>query len=124
MYKPVFVLGVLLALTLCASAGDIVLKPLDSKAKLQPVGLVIIQGASIPTDRYVALAQAIQIASPFALYVGLPSYPMDAAIPVGLLFDGPVNRVLASLASAGLPSTAKVFFAGHSLGMLHLFYCR
>ena len=51
-----------------------------------------VQGAQCPTQAYVALAKAIQLASPLQLYISIPAFPLDVAEPAVL--NSGMSRVL------------------------------
>lgn len=105
-------------LLLCAalfyvSQSEIILQPPLDKVGMPEVGLVLVQGVSIDAKMYIPLATAIQTLAPYAVYVGMPEFPLDLPIPP--VIDGPVLNVTTSLRNAGL-TAPKLFYAGHSLG--------
>ena len=75
-------------------SDDVILKPV--KTGPQDVALVVIQGAYIKPDQYKPLAAAIQAASEFTLWIGIPEFPMDLAEP--LVLSSAISRVLKSMA--------------------------
>ena len=92
-------------------SDDVILKPI--KKGSQEVALVVIQGAYIKPDQYKPLAAAIQAASEFTLWIGIPKFPMDLAEP--LVLSSAISRVLKSMAEQGM-NTSSIFYSGHSLG--------
>ena len=109
--KSPLALALLLGLAL---AGDVILPPADTSKT--HIGLVLIQGASVPADRYAPLAKAIQdeLAADYSLFVGLPSFLLDTPDP--LTISGDVDGVLSELHKQGLQADAPLFVGGHSLG--------
>lgn len=102
-------------LVVIAAADDLILKPV--KEGNDEVALIFIQGAQIRPDQYTPLAKAIQAASEYKLWVGIPEFWLDTAEPIVLA--GGIKRIMASLVDAGMKATS-VFFAGHSLGGIML----
>ena len=90
--------------------GDTIIRPPPGKVG-QVVGMVMIQGAQIPTARYEPLAQALVEAVPFPLSIALPGF--IANLPEPLQIASCVSRAVKYLA---LPQGAPIFAAGHSLG--------
>lgn len=115
---PVLAIAALLLLAaapLCLTGGgDLVLKPLKSNATAEQVGVVVIQGAQITPDKYLPLIKQLQNISKYSLWVGVPEFPLDTPEPLAM--PGAVKRILASMQSAGMPKTSKLFFVAHSLG--------
>eukprot|EP00300_Choanocystis_sp_HF-7_P001351 c11092_g1_i2.p1 GENE.c11092_g1_i2~~c11092_g1_i2.p1 ORF type:complete len:597 (+),score=103.96 c11092_g1_i2:1-1791(+) len=97
-----------------ALAGDLILNPTRSSG--QPAGLIWIQGAQVPTDRYTPLLQAVQNASQLRLWVGLPSSPLDTPNPETL--PKAISQILDQMYTAGLPKDAILLYGGHSLGSI------
>jgi pimeloyl-ACP methyl ester carboxylesterase len=94
---------------------DIVIPPLSGKVG-DDVVLYYIQGANIATKEYTALATQVQKLASFPLWIAIPQMTDNvAAIPVPGIGGG-VTRINKLLATAGMPPTAPVFYAGHSLG--------
>lgn len=104
----------IVALTLGFASGMTVLKPLDGKGGLVNASLVIVQGAQIDADAYIPLAQQIQTQFPFNLWVALPVFPNNLALPFEI--DAKMNESMQALAGAGAPADAKLIALGHSLG--------
>ena len=109
-------LWLLVGLTLWVSmpmvlSNDVILKPV--KTGPQEVALIVIQGADIKPDQYEPLAAAIQAASVFTLWIGIPEFPLDLAEP--LVLSSAISRVLKSMANQGM-NASSVFYSGHSLG--------
>jgi len=77
---------------------------------------MLIQGADIKPEAYIPLAKEIQLLASSALqvWVGIPEFIKDSANP--LVLDKGIERVLESLTSQGMSSTASLVTAGHSLG--------
>ncbi len=95
-----------------ALAGDVILKPLTTGPA--EIALVMIQGAKIPAAQYIALAQAIQAAAEFPVWVGIPDFALN--VPEPLVIGSGISRVLKALHNQGMNKSAKLFFTGHSLG--------
>ncbi len=75
------------------------------------VGMILVQGAQIPTARYRPLAEALVNAVPFPLSIAVPAFIADLPEPIQM--GSCVSRALKAL---DLPKGALVFAAGHSLG--------
>lgn len=73
----------------------------------------MIQGAYITPEQYAPLGAAIQAASVYTLWVGIPELPLDLAEPLAL--PTAISRVLKSMTEQGMNASA-VFYSGHSLG--------
>lgn len=103
----------LLILVICAEAkaDDTFFLP-PKKAGVE-VALAIIQGASSPPEGYRPIAEAIQAASPFALWVGVPEFIADTPEPVQ--FGAKLQSVLGQMRAAGMATNRTVLLA-HSLG--------
>ncbi len=71
------------------------------------------QGASCPPLGYKPIAEAIQRASSFAVWVGVPEYVADTPEPVQ--FGAKLEAVLKQMTAAGMNANRTVLFA-HSLG--------
>jgi hypothetical protein len=99
-------------LFLAGSLGDnsFFLKP--NKTGTQ-IALMIIQGAECPPAGYRLFAEAVQRASSFALWVGVPEYVANTPEPVQ--FGSKLKSVLKSMAAAGMNANRTVLVA-HSLG--------
>ncbi|XP_064386786.1 uncharacterized protein LOC135335273 [Halichondria panicea] len=97
-------------------ADDVILKPTTTGPV--EIALVMIQGAQIPAERYTPLAQALQAAAHFPVWVGIPDFPLNTPEP--LVIGGGISRVLQSMQEQGMNKTAKQFFTGHSLGGIML----
>ena len=84
----------LFALFLCTarSSTNVILPPSDTSKP--HVGIIFIQGADIPADRYAPLAKAIQdsLSSEASVFVGLPSFTMN--LPDPLTVSGDVDGVI------------------------------
>ena len=78
------------------------------------MGLVFVQGAQAPTADYVPLVKAIQAASPLRLWAALPAFPLSTPEPA--VIGSGMSRAIAALQAAGLPASAPVVVAAHSLG--------
>ena len=96
------------------SSSNVILPPSDTSKP--HVGVIFIQGADIPADRYAPLVKAIQDALSFesSVFVGLPSFTMN--LPDPLTVSGDVDGVIEQLQEAGMSKDASLFTAGHSLG--------
>ena len=107
-----FAVFVFLAVFSLTAADDIVLKPI--KQGSIEVALIYVQGAQISADKYLPLAKEIQTASPYSLWVGIPNFWLDVPQPLDL--SKGISRIMQAFKTAGMNSSAKVFFAAHSLG--------
>ena len=102
--------GLLVLLPMVIS-HDVILKPV--KTGPQEIALVMIQGAYITPDQYTPLAAAIQSASVFTLWIGIPELPFDISEPLALSTG--ISRVLKSMTEQGM-NASTIFYSGHSLG--------
>ncbi|KAL1522457.1 hypothetical protein AB1Y20_017445 [Prymnesium parvum] len=75
--------------------------------------LLLIQGASSPPEGYRPVAEAIQRASDFPVWVGVPQFILNLPEPVQ--FESKVRSTLDSMKAAGMEAAYTVLFA-HSLG--------
>ena len=73
----------------------------------------MIQGAQIKPEQYVPLMKAIQQASEYALWIGIPEFTLDLADP--LVMQSTITNMNKSLKAAGM-KTDCIFYAAHSLG--------
>lgn len=97
----------------CAAGDDtFFLKPLGDKTGPE-LALVLIEGATCPVAGYKPLVEAIQKASLYKLWVGVPQFVLNTPEPAeyGLAFDGIMNKMKA----AGMKANRTVI-AAHSLG--------
>lgn len=106
------VIGAVVTTNSAAGDSDVLIQP--TAVSGPPLGLVFVQGAQSPTAAYVPLAKAIQSASPFKMWVAIPAFPLDTPEPV--VIGSGMKRAIASLRAAGLPASAPVAVAAHSLG--------
>ena len=102
----------LLLITGLAAADDVILKPLKQGA--EEVALIMVQGLLIQPDQYIPLAQSVQNASNYSLWVGIPQFDGDMVVPVDPS-EG-IARILGSMRDGGMSTATTVFFAGHSVG--------
>jgi len=99
-------------LLLLACADDsYYLPPLEGKQGPE-VALILIQGASSPVAGYKPVGLAIQQASSFKVWVGVPQHLFDIA---EFQFAGKVDAMLTEMEKAGMKADHKVIM-GHSLG--------
>lgn len=114
----------LLLLGSCCQAAILLAPPSESINALPAVSLVMIQGASIDATAYIALAKAIQnesaSTSAYSVWVAMPEYALDLALPIGPLFENPlldaINQLTQQQQRAGVQGAVPAFFWGHSLG--------
>jgi pimeloyl-ACP methyl ester carboxylesterase len=106
--------AILCSLFAALAAGDdtFFLKPAAGKSG-EEIAVVIIQGASCPPGGYQPLGEAIQAASPFPVWIGVPEYIQD--IPEPAQFGSKLDDVLGRMATAGM-TTNRTIIAAHSLG--------
>lgn len=102
---------VTIANVLAFGDSDTVMNPIKDGT---PVGLIIVQGAQIPTAAYEPLAKAIQKASPYKLFVVMPAFLLD--VPEPLVLSKGITDAQNKLYAAGLPKNAPIVYSGHSLG--------
>ena len=95
-----------------AEADDVILRPLKQGA--EEVALIVIQGSLIKPDQYTPLAQSVQNSSNYSLWVGIPQFDGDMAVPVDPS-EG-IARILGAMRDGGMSAATTVFFAGHSIG--------
>lgn len=103
------------ALTACTQCDDVIVKP--TKTGADEIALIFIQGAQITPDQYLPLVLAIQKASQYSLWVGIPDFAFHTPEPI--VISGGISRILNNMSSAGM-NTSKIFFAAHSLGGIML----
>ena len=93
---------------------DIILPPRDDSSKIAPIAsLIFIQGADIPNDAYIPLAEAIQQSSRLRLWIGIPSYRNNTVNPL-TIYAG-IERTLTEMKLQGMRADS-YYYAGHSLG--------
>ena len=75
-----------------SSSSNVILPPTDTSKP--HVGIIFIQGADIPADRYAPLAKAIQdaLSTESSVFVGLPSFTLN--MPDPLTVSGDVDGVI------------------------------
>ncbi len=94
-----------------AAGDDVLLKPI--KQGKQDVGIMMIQGALITPTQYVPLMKALQQASEYTLWIGIPEFSIDVAEP--LVLKKGIDQMMSAMEKAGMKN--KTFFiAGHSQG--------
>ena len=98
-------------------ADDVIVKP--PKAGPVDVALVIVQGAEIPADRYIPLAKAIHAGQGLfkntpSVWIGIPQFALSTPEPLAI--GSGISRVVKAMYDQGMNKSAKLFFAGHSLG--------
>ncbi|CAH1783498.1 unnamed protein product [Owenia fusiformis] len=95
----------------------IVLKPVVSDGT--DVAFIMVPGAYVSGEQYADLGVALQNASPHKLWIGLTTdYTGNLVNPIEL--GVAVVDAKQKLIEAGMPGSAKVFLAGHSLGGVFL----
>ena len=79
------------------------------------MAIVIVQGTYVYPEQYITLGAALQAESAAPLWVGIAEgfYKNE---PNFVQVRTAIDDVLANLTSAGMPETADLFVAGHSLG--------
>ncbi|GIL62576.1 hypothetical protein Vafri_16759 [Volvox africanus] len=113
--KRVAILLLALFVTLAGSAlaHDIILPPSNTNGGPE-AAMIFIQGAQIPTDRYLPLLREVQNKSSLSLWVGVPQYFLDIAEPFQL--GSSIDFVLQEMHKQGLKQGSPLILAGHSLG--------
>lgn len=109
---PMLLLSVLMALASArdsSAAGDVILTPV--KSGRQEVALLLVQAPEVKPTQYIPLAQSLQQASNYSLWIGIPEYTID--VPLSFEIDKGIDRVLSSMKSKGMNSST-IFFAAHS----------
>ena len=116
LIQPASILCIVLILfpAFICSSSNVILPPTDTSKP--HVGIIFIQGADIPADRYAPLAKAIQdaLSHESSVFVGLPSFTLN--MPDPLTVSGDVDGVIKQLQDSGMSKDAPLFAAGHSLG--------
>lgn len=108
----------LLPLLLCVSASArVILPPL--RANVSDVGLLIVPGAGIYPEQYLALGRDLQNSCGLRLWVAVVG-DFLMATPNSLQIDAKIDETLAELHQKGLPQSAPLAVAGHSLGGVFL----
>ena len=104
---------ILISAVLLLAHGDdsFFLPPLEGKQGPE-LALILVQGASSPVTGYKPVGEAIQKASPFKVWVGVPQHLFDLA---EFQFEAKVNDMLKQMENAGMKADHKVMM-GHSLG--------
>ena len=112
MFKCVVVvwLVTLASLQLVSGANDVILPPAVKSGK-EEVVLILIPAPHVKPSQYIPLAQSLQHASNYTLWVGIPEYTFDVALAFDI--DKGIQRVLSSMKSKGMNSSS-LFFAAHS----------
>lgn len=103
---------IVLLLSQALADSDVVLLPIREGGA--PAGLIFVQGAQAPAAQYAPFVKAIQAASSLKLYAVIPAFPLDTPEP--MVIGAGMTRSLAALKLAGLPSSAPLLVAAHSLG--------
>lgn len=109
--------------------NDVILPVPAAAGKGVPVAAIMLQGAQIAAEAYAPLLTQLQAAcgmpgdpaASIALWAAVPQFPLSTVNPVAIA-EG-IKRVHSALITAGMPSGARVFLLGHSLGgaMLDLY---
>ncbi len=93
-------------------SGSIYLPPIKGTKKLGADHcIIIIQGASIQTGRYVPIAQAIQRSVPVPLHIAIPNFLLDLPLPIVNIHDA-ISKV-----SLNFPDDCPLVLVGHSVGI-------
>lgn len=112
-----FPLACLAAASVLALAADesFFLPPLHDKMAVEgpETALVLIQGASCPVTGYRPLAEALQKAFPYKLWVGVPKFVLNTPEPAE--YGHAVDSIMDEMTEAGMKADRKVI-AAHSLG--------
>eukprot|EP00897_Mesotaenium_endlicherianum_P009587 jgi/Mesen1/8657/ME000504S08096 len=97
-----------------------VLKPIKERPGVNEALLVILPGAFTKPEAYLALAHTIQEASKLRLWVCIINFTRDIpnSLEIRQRYDKLLGRVKKMGFGAGGPDSTKVYFAGHSLGVL------
>ena len=109
--KMLLISTLLCMLAVHVSCEDVIVKPV--KTGTDTIALLYIQGAQITPDQYIPLVSAIQKASQYSVWVGIPDFAFD--VPEPIVISGGISRVLKNMTASGM-NTSKIFFAAHSLG--------
>ena len=92
-----------------SGTGDVILSPI--KHGRQEIALIVVQAPEVKPDQYISLAQSLQYASNYSLWIGIPENTFDVVLSFDI--DKGVDRILTSMKSKGMNSST-VFFAAHS----------
>ena len=95
-------------------AVDTILKPLLNTTG-KDIAIILLQGASIPSQRYVPLSKEIQRHSSQRIWVSIPDTILDLQNP-GTVSEV-MNSAVKDLSQAGCVTDA-IFVGGHSLGTI------
>ena len=109
MKLPMLLLMALASARYINAADDVILTPV--KHGRQEVALLLVQAPEVKTTQYIPLAQSLQYASNYSLWIGIPEYTFDVVLSFEI--DNGVNRILSSMKSKGMNSST-IFFAAHS----------
>ena len=93
------------------ATGDVILPPVKHGAGGKEVALILVQAPEVKPTQYIPLAQSLQYASNYSLWVGIPEYAFDVALSFEI--EKGIDRILSSMKSLGMNSST-VFFAAHS----------
>ena len=103
----------LLSLTALAASDKHYFLPPPAGKTGPEISLIFIQGASCPPDGYRPLGAAIQAASPFPVWFGVPEFLDDTPQP--LQFKDKLKQLNDEMTTAGMKANKSVVMA-HSLG--------
>ena len=106
---PLLLLMVLALAKYISAAGDVILTPV--KHGRQEVALLLVQAPEVKPTQYIPLAQSLQYASNYSLWIGIPEYTFDVVLSIEI--DKGVDRILSTMKSKGMNSST-IFFAAHS----------
>ena len=109
MRLPVLLLMALASVRCINAAGDVILTPV--KPGRQQDALLLVQAPEVKPTQYIPLAQSLQYASNYSLWIGIPEYTFDVVLSFEI--DKGIDRVLSAMKSKGMNSST-IFFAAHS----------
>lgn len=109
----------LLLNTVAFCTGTIVL-PANKTSSTNDVGIIFVQGASIPARNYVKVFQELQSKFDGNLWIALTEFPFD--IPQPLMINSRINDGFTQLKKSGFQfnKDTPFFFVAHSLGGVFL----
>jgi len=91
--------------------SELILKPVKETG--EDVALIIIIGALMKPSSYIPLAQEIQKASSYRLWVGIPSFIFNMPDPITISWN--ISSIKKEMEGLGM-KTKFIFYGGHSLG--------
>ena len=108
--SAVFLVLLQLSIASLGNAGDIVLKP-SRNGTAEEVAIILLQAEHVKATQYQQLAEVLQNASQWPLWVGIPEFDFGK-----FNISSGIERILSSMQEKGM-NTTKIFYAAHSPGI-------